>query len=382
MSLPLDCFPFDPLAGPPPPIAGGGGPGTPSTSVQTYTLCDPVTGDTVEVRYLDSGTGVITGPLYFDPSSGAAVVPNLPLIDCTQFPRADCQQGCDYAPLGGAIGSGAGNLPIQFVGYNFPGDSRFELRIDFVNSPGVFAQLQAWILGGIQEGDFWFMDTTWVSTTLGIPSVSTGAGLLIGEWMLASGTVPDIVGTQIRFLIDVNVVAPCDLAQFNGFTFDVADISNAWLYAQAMEVQANPNWVLGSINANAVGASFLSRPNSRPIPLVKLCAATPVRVDQQPVGLQYDIRDISGQIVNLDTLDATSITLTVIAGPVLAYRGSFGSPGQVTLPAGFTATWGIDAARGVLANIADNAVAATERGFTVDATAGTAIIHWTWQVAP
>lgn len=357
------------IAPPCPPASGTVN--VPLTTDFAYVLCDPTTLAPVEVRFaVDGPTGAVTGPFYFDPTTGVPVVPTGALIDCNGA-QARCQDGCDYqitqvANVNGLTATMATNS------YLAPGDSRFELRLDLAAAPPLLVLIQNWIAGGIQAGDFLFVDSTWLA-----PSVTTGSGFVIGEWMLR-GSIPDVLGTEVRFLLDLNVDAPCDLAQFPGFTFDISDISAAWLYALAQEQRDNPGYLPGPRPIVFNGTATLSRAAGRDVQIVKLCDSQPIRVDQQPVTLQMDVRDISGTVLDVNTLDATSVTITVSAGTVLAGRGT--AP-AVALPPG-QYTWGIDAARGILLNSADNAVAATQRGFTFDAVAGTAIVHWTWQVSP
>lgn len=282
---------------------------------------------------------------------------------------ARCQAGCDYdfAAIVGVNGS-TGTLAVN--GYNVPGDSRFELRLNLAGSPALLALIQTWIAGVIQPGDFIFVDSTW-----GAPSVSTGAAFIIGEWML-DGTTPDVFGTEVRFMLDLTLPAPCDLAQFVGFNFDVLDINTAWLVALAIEQRDNSGFLPGPSAITFNGAATLSRSPNTEIQVVKICDTQPIRTSQASAQSQMDYRRIDGQVVNLDTLSAESVTVTVIAGVVQAGRGNTRS----VMPPGTTFTWTATGRRGALANVSDNAVAATERGFFVDASAAgaQAALSWTW----
>ena len=328
----------------------------------------------VRVTTIHNDLGDVVLVLVTDPLSGAplSAAQYGALIECREA-QARCQAGCDYDFLAlSNVNGSTGTVSVN--NYLFPGDSRFELRLDLTGSPALLALIQNWINGGIQPGDFLFVDSTWNA-----PSVSTGAAFVIGEWML-HGSTPDIFGNEVRFLLDLNVSAPCDLAQFVGFTFDVSVISAAWLYAVAQEARDNPGYWPGPRPLDFNGTATISRSPNTEIQVVKICDTQPIRIDQQPVSLQYDIRRIDGQFLDADSLDATSFTLVVEGGVVLAGRGSPGA-GTVALPPG-SYTWGIDAARGILANPADNAVAALQRGFDINATNGQAFVYWTWQVSP
>lgn len=364
-----DCAPNPDVFGP-----TGGPAGGSSISMNEVILCDPTTFTPVGVRYLiDGATGTVTGPFYFDPDTGLPVVPTGPLVECDR--QARCQGDCRYRitatqPTGGAAGS------ISVQNYGAPGDSRFLLTIDFGTAANI-AFINAWVAGGIQPGDFIFCDMTWTA-----PSVSTGAGLVIGEWMLNNNTPPVIAGTTAQFLLDLNRAAPCDLAGFPGFTFDVQDIAQTFFYAIAQEQRDNPGYWPGPRPLNLVGTMTLSRANSTLVPIVRICDSNPVRIDQAPVGLQYDLIVVDpGDFIDLDTLDATEIIVDV-SGQATLGRGPVGSPHARVVRTGvyrFT----INAARGILRNQSDNAVAATERGFTVLNTgADPVIITYTWQPAP